>query len=71
MQSLSSTTSEGSQRMSLTQEDLGDEVSWAEDVPDITRGDSSSCLTLDGAGQLSVSATESLKLLHSIGRKTS
>ena len=55
--------------MSLTQEELGDEVSWAEDTPDTTVGDFSSSLNLEGGGQLSIAATESLKLLHSIGRK--
>ena len=67
---MSSTISDGSERMSLTQEELGDEVSWAEDTPDTTVGDFSSSLNLEG-GQLSIAATESLKLLHSIGRKTS
>lgn len=57
--------------MSLTQEELSDEVSWAEDTPDAALRDFSSCSSLEVTGQLSIAATESLKLLHSVGRKSS
>ena len=68
---MSSTTSDGSERMSLTQEELSDEVSWAEDTPDAALRDFSSCSSLEVTGQLSIAATESLKLLHYVGRKSS
>ena len=54
--------------MSLTQEELGDEVSWAEDVQDVPNM-APSGTALDEGCQLSIYATQSLKLQQSAGLK--
>ena len=60
--------SSGSEHMSLTQEELGDEVSWAEDVQDVPNM-APSGTALDEGCQLSIYATQSLKLQQSAGLK--
>lgn len=56
--------------MSLTQEELGDEVSWADDTPETFYVESSTGTAIDCVGELSIAATESLKLQQSVGFRT-
>lgn len=64
---MSSGSASFGEQMSLSQEELGDEVSWAEDQP---RNDYTATVASEGSGLLSMAATQSLMLQQSVGLKT-
>ena len=64
---VTSDSARSEEQMSFSQEELGDEVSWAEDQP---RNDYTATVASEGSGQLSMAATQSLMLQQSVGLKT-
>jgi hypothetical protein len=66
-QSFSSSSSTSAIHGSFSQDELGDEVSWAEDSPSF---ELSSTVATESLGQLSMAATQSLMLQQSVGLKS-
>ena len=67
IQSFSSSSSTSAMHGSLSQDELGDEVSWAEESPSF---ELSSTVATESLGQLSMAATQSLMLQQSVGLKS-
>ena len=66
-QSFSSSSSNSVLHGSLSQDEFGDEVSWAEESPSF---ESSSGVNTENIGQLSMAATQSLMLQQSVGLRS-
>lgn len=66
-QSLSSSSSNSAVHGSLSQDELGDEVSWAEETPSVEY----QCVAAtENIGHLSMAATQSLMLQQSVGLRS-
>ena len=66
-QSLSNSSSNSAVHGSLSQDELGDEVSWAEETPSV---EFSCAVATDNIGHLSMAATQSLMLQQSVGLRS-